>query len=81
MKVRSMIRTRLNMKDLWIGVALFAAAFGVRAVLALQLPFPQLDDPAGYIQVARNLASGRGLVSDVMWNYWISFPAVKHPSN
>jgi 4-amino-4-deoxy-L-arabinose transferase-like glycosyltransferase len=76
-----MIRTRLNMKDLWIGVALFAAAFGVRAVLALQLPFPQLDDPAGYIQLARNLAGGRGLISDVLWNYWIAFPFVTHPSN
>ncbi|HTP11807.1 MAG TPA: glycosyltransferase family 39 protein [Anaerolineae bacterium] len=68
-------------KDLWIGVALFAMAFSVRTVLALQLPFPQLDDPAGYIQLARNIAGGRGLVSDVLWNYWILFPAVTHPSN
>jgi|WetSurMetagenome_2_1015567.scaffolds.fasta_scaffold25474_2 4-amino-4-deoxy-L-arabinose transferase-like glycosyltransferase len=68
-------------KDLWIGIALFAVAFGVRLWLALQLPFPQLDDPAAYIQVARHIAGGRGLVSDVLWNYWIVFPSVTHPSN
>lgn len=65
----------------WICVALFVAALGVRLGLALQLPFPQLDDPAGYIQLARNIASGRGLVSDVLWSYWVSFPSVTHPSN
>ena len=68
-------------KGFWICVALFVAALGMRLVLALQLPFPQLDDPAGYIQLARNIASGRGLVSDVLWSYWVSFPAVTHPSN
>lgn len=68
-------------KDIWIGLGLFAAAFGVRAVLALQLPFPQLDDPAAYVQVARHLAQGRGLVSDVIWNYWIPFETLTHPSN
>lgn len=62
-------------------MALFAAALLVRLWLALQLPFPQLDDPAGYIQLARNIASGRGLVSDVLWNYWVSFPTITHPSN
>lgn len=68
-------------RGFWICVALFLAALLVRIVLALQLPFPQLDDPAGYIQLARNIASGRGLVSDVLWSYWVSFPAVTHPSN
>jgi 4-amino-4-deoxy-L-arabinose transferase-like glycosyltransferase len=71
----------LNAKDFWMCAALFAAAFVVRLWLAVQLPFPQLDDPASYIQVARHIASGRGLVSDVLWNYWVSFPAVTHPSN
>jgi 4-amino-4-deoxy-L-arabinose transferase-like glycosyltransferase len=68
-------------KVFWICVALFVVALGVRVGLALQLPFPQLDDPAGYIQLARNIASGRGLVSDVLWSYWVSFPSVTHPSN
>ncbi len=68
-------------KDFWICVGLFAVALAVRLWLALQLPFPQLDDPAAYIQVARHLAGGRGLTSDVLWNYWIVFPTVTHPSN
>src|SRR5512139_1523505 len=68
-------------KDFWICVALFLAALSVRIGLALQLPFPQLDDPAGYIQLARNIAGGRGLVSDVLWSYWVSFPSATHPSN
>ena len=67
-------------KDFWICLALFAAALLVRLWLALQLPFP-LDDPASTIQLARNIAGGRGLVSDVLWNYWVPFPAVTHPSN
>src|SRR5512139_2972503 len=68
-------------KNIWICLALFAAALLVRLWLAVQLPFPQLDDPAGYIQLARNIAGGRGLISDVLWSYWVSFPAVTHPSN
>jgi 4-amino-4-deoxy-L-arabinose transferase-like glycosyltransferase len=68
-------------RDVWICVALFLAALLVRVGLAAQLSFPPLDDPAGYIQLARNIASGRGLVSDVLWNYWVSFPAVTHASN
>ena len=68
-------------KSFGICSALFVAALGLRLVLALQLPFPQLDDPAGYLQLARSLAGGRGLVSDVLWSYWVSFPSVTHPSN
>jgi len=45
-------------KDFWICLALFAAALLVRLWLALQLPFPQLDDPASTIQLARNIAGG-----------------------
>ncbi len=68
-------------KDSWICLTFFVAALVVRLALAVQLPFPPLDDPAGYIQLARNIAGGRGLVSDVLWNYWVSFPAVTHASN
>lgn len=68
-------------KGIWICFLLFAAALLLRLWLALQLPFPQLDDPAGYIQLARSIANGRGLVSDVLWSYWVSFPSVIHPSN
>jgi hypothetical protein len=53
----------------------------IRLGLALQLPFPPLDDPAFYIQTARNLVSGRGLVIDVIYNYWVPFSSVTHPSH
>ena len=68
-------------RDVLICVALFLAALLLRVGLAAQLSFPPLDDPAGYIQLARNIVSGRGLVSDVLWNYWVPFPAVTHASN
>lgn len=70
-----------NPADAWITLALFATAFLLRLGLALQLPFPQLDDPAAYVQVARHLAQGRGFVTDVIWNYWIPFDTLTHPSN
>jgi 4-amino-4-deoxy-L-arabinose transferase-like glycosyltransferase len=67
--------------DFLIADLLFAAAFAVRLILASQMPFPPLDDPAFYLQTARNLAAGRGLVSDVIWSYQFLFPAVTHPSH
>ncbi len=68
-------------RDLLNCLMLFAAALLARWIAASLLVFPQLDDPAGYIQLARNLASGRGFISDVLWSYWVSFPSVTHPSN
>jgi len=50
-------------------------------MLAARITFPPLDDPAFYVQTARNLAAGRGLVSDVLWSYQFSFPSVSHPSH
>jgi 4-amino-4-deoxy-L-arabinose transferase-like glycosyltransferase len=68
-------------REVLIAFSLFFAAFLPRLWLAQQLTFPQLDDPAAYIQVARHVAQGRGLVSDVIWNYWVSFDSLTHPSN
>jgi 4-amino-4-deoxy-L-arabinose transferase-like glycosyltransferase len=68
-------------KDFWIGLTLFVVAFAVRFLLARQLVFPPLDDPAFYIQTARNLAAGRGLVIDVIWTQLVPFAAVTHPSH
>src|SRR5512137_2816900 len=68
-------------QDVWIALALFAAGWGIRLALASRLEFPPLDDPAFYVQTARNLAAGRGLVSDVLWSYQFAFPAVTHPSH
>jgi hypothetical protein len=75
------IRSSTRASDGWIYFALFAAVLLVRLSLALQLPFPPLDDPAFYLQTARNVAAGRGLVSDVIYNYWVSYPSIAHPSH
>jgi 4-amino-4-deoxy-L-arabinose transferase-like glycosyltransferase len=64
-----------------IVLALFAAAVLARLLFAAQLAFPPLDDPAFYLQSARNLAQGRGLVIDVVWFYQVPFDSVTHPSH
>ena len=68
-------------RDLIIGISLLATTFAIRLIFAARLVFPPLDDPAFYLQTARNLAAGRGLVSDVIWNYFVPFSAVTHPSH
>ena len=73
-----MIKSRT---DLWFALALLGAAWGVRLALAAQLLFPPLDDPAFYVQTARSLAAGRGLVTDVIWSAQFPFAAVTHPSH
>ncbi|MBM3121940.1 MAG: hypothetical protein FJZ97_07100, partial [Chloroflexi bacterium] len=67
--------------DVWIALGLLACAWAVRLLFASQLAFPPLDDPAFYVQTARNLAAGRGLVSDVLWSYQFPFAQVAHPSH
>ena len=44
-------------------------ALALRAVFAAQIVFPKPEDTAYYVGVARNLAEGRGLVSDALWSY------------
>ncbi len=68
-------------KDFWICLGLFATALLVRFWLATQILFPPPDDPAFYIQTARHLAEGRGFVTDVIWNYFVPFNSVTHPSH
>ena len=67
--------------DVWIALGLLAMAWAVRLALAARITFPPLDDPAFYLQTARHLAAGRGLVSDVLWSYQFAFPSVTHPSH
>ncbi|MCL5256915.1 MAG: glycosyltransferase family 39 protein [Chloroflexi bacterium] len=62
-------------------IALFGLALGVRLLFARAVVFPPLDDPAYYVKVAENLAAGRGLQIDVIWNFNPVFPAISHPSN
>ena len=54
--------------DLSLCVLLFAVALVIRLFLAARIVFPPLDDPSFYIQTARNIVVGRGLVIDVTWS-------------
>jgi hypothetical protein len=52
-----------------VTLAMFAVALVARFVAAELVPFPHTEGSAWYAGVARNLASGRGLVSDAVWSY------------
>lgn len=41
----------------------------VRVVAAVTVRFPIPEDTAYYVDVARNLVAGRGLVADALWSY------------
>ncbi len=49
--------------------AVFVVALVVRAVAASLVVFPQPEDTAYYVGVARNLLEGHGLTSDALWSY------------
>lgn len=44
-------------------------ALAVRVVVAALVAFPVPEDTAYHVEVARNLVTGRGLVSDALWSY------------
>jgi hypothetical protein len=50
-------------------LAVAAIALLVRAIAAAAIPFPIPEDSAYYIDAARNLATGHGFVTDVVWSY------------
>ena len=47
----------------------FVAALVVRWYAASLVVFPKPEDTAYYVDVARNLLAGRGLVSDALWSF------------
>ena len=51
------------------GLLVFAVALVARIVFASQIVFPKPEDTAYYVDVARNLVEGRGLVSDAIWSF------------
>ncbi|MEK7216744.1 MAG: hypothetical protein AAB289_14240, partial [Chloroflexota bacterium] len=71
----------LRSLDLLAPLMLFMTAAMARLIMVVAVSYPGLDDPAFYLLVAENLAQGRGLVIDVLWNYQIPFETVTHPSN
>jgi hypothetical protein len=50
-------------------VVVFAAALLVRVYAASLVVFPKPEDTAYYVDVARNVLAGRGLVSDSLWSF------------
>ncbi len=49
--------------------AIFAVALLVRWYAASLVVFPKPEDTAYYVDVARNLLAGRGLVTDALWSF------------
>ena len=47
----------------------FVAAVVVRRYAATLVVFPKPEDTAYYVDVARNLLAGRGLVTDALWSF------------
>ena len=60
----------MSRREAWLSAGLvFAVALLVRIWAAAQVPFPIPEDATYYWGVARNLAEGRGIVSDTIWSY------------
>ena len=52
-----------------IVLALFAAAFLVRAAVGAAFPGPAYPDSYYYVHVAQQLAAGHGFTADYIWNF------------
>lgn len=52
-----------------IPLGLYVLAFAIRIIAAEQIPFPTTEPSAYYVDVARNLIGGEGLVSAGVWSY------------
>jgi hypothetical protein len=60
----------MSRREGWISVAIvFVAALAVRIWAATQITFPQPEDTAYYVDVARNLLTGHGLTADAIFSY------------
>ena len=60
----------MSRREAWLtALGIFAVALAVRALADAGTVFPRPEDSAYYVGVARNLAEGRGLVSDALWSY------------
>lgn len=50
-------------------LALYVLALGIRLAATAWIPFPPTEGSLYYLDVARNLVSGDGLVTNVQWSY------------
>jgi hypothetical protein len=70
-----------------VGVAVWAApvvlyllALGVRLAVSAWVPFPPTEGSLYYLDVARNLVGGEGLVTNVQWSYATGSMGVPRPA-
>jgi hypothetical protein len=60
----------MSRREAWLSAgAVFAVALLVRLWAGALVPFPIPEDATYYWGVARNMAEGRGIVSDSIWSY------------
>ncbi len=60
----------MNRREVFLSAGLvFLIALVVRIAAASLVVFPQPEDTAYYVGVARNLLEGHGLTSDALWSY------------
>ena len=60
----------MSRREAWLAaLGIFIVALLARALADAGTVFPRPEDSAYYVGVARNLAEGRGLVSDALWSY------------
>ena len=68
----------MRRREIFLSAALvFVIALAIRIVAASLVVFPQPEDTAYYVGVARNLLEGQGLTSGALWSYGtppLSFP-------
>jgi hypothetical protein len=68
----------MNRREIFLSAGLvFLIALAIRIVAASLVVFPQPEDTAYYVGVARNLLEGQGLTSGALWSYGtppLSFP-------
>ncbi len=60
----------MSRREAWLSaIGVFVVALVIRAATARGMVFLWPEDSAYYVGVARNVAEGRGLVSDALWSY------------
>ena len=68
-------------REAWItALAIFAVAMVARAIAASFVPFAVPEGTAYYWGAARNVAEGRGLVSDALWSYYLPPLVIPRPA-
>lgn len=76
------MRSSHSSAPLLLGLSVLALA--VRVLIALPLEQPGYFDAYYYYHVAQNMAAGRGMVEDLVWNYLDQSPVamqIPHPSH